>query len=324
MLILSSLSLAFAMITRYAGTTLLIPLLLVLIMFSSNSARIKLRDCFILLFLGLAPLAIWLFRGYLIAGSVGGRRLAFHPIPASKLGKLVNTIYIYWFPISFPFWLKTIVTMLAFLMLICAFLVVCKAYTKKTEHISVKVVAMQSLILTSTFIYIAFTLISMLFLDASMTFDYRILSPLYAMSVILVVILCWSIIRIGNIPEIGWILAIVLFMLISLNVKNTIIEVDVLRGDGRGYSSRKWRRSETIAYARTLPKGIRIYSNGWDVISFFADKEAKMLPAKVSASTLQPNPDFDKRMNTVLADVLENNALIIYFSRKSFTVGPSD
>lgn len=60
--------------------------------------------------------------------------------------------------------------------------------------------------------------------------------------------------------------------------------------DGYGYQSIGWRSSPTIAATHDLPAGVRIYSNGPDIIAYLVHRKATFIPQVTMLRTNLPEP----------------------------------
>ena len=105
-----------------------------------------------------------------------------------------------------------------------------------------------------------------------------------------------------------------LVVIIGLNAGPALAAAAHIHDQGSGYTSRAWHNSEAMAYVKALPIGTTIYSNGVDVIHFLSDRTAVALPNMFFAKTLAPNPQALPEISAMRNDVLENGAVIVYFS----------
>jgi hypothetical protein len=153
--------------------------------------------------------------------------------------------------------------------------------------------------------------------DAHTPLDPRLLSPVYVLSLIFFVSVSWNISRLKKNPRLWWGILAISLVLIFIKSGHTMASAIHLRQEGRGYTNRVWRKSETIAYVKSLPGKAVIYSNGPDAIRFLTGKESTYIPRKVSASTLLSNVDFESQIRAMQNDLTRNDAIIVYFDNIS-------
>lgn len=73
LLVGSALAAGLAMTTRYAGITLLPPMCLTVLLLKNRDLRGRLKDCLIVLVIGIFPLVAWFLRNRMIANSAANR-----------------------------------------------------------------------------------------------------------------------------------------------------------------------------------------------------------------------------------------------------------
>jgi hypothetical protein len=102
LLVVASISVALAVLTRYAGLALIPPVILILLARRRISFREKLIDCAIFAAIACGPLAAWIVRNLLVAGSATNRTAAFHIIEKEKLIQFTKTVFRFFIPSSTP------------------------------------------------------------------------------------------------------------------------------------------------------------------------------------------------------------------------------
>lgn len=92
-------------------------------------------------------------------------------------------------------------------------------------------------------------------------------------------------------PGLLWIGLALLAVIVGIShaTRTAARTAEVFR-EGYGYQSIGWRSSPTIAAARDLPAGVRIYSNGPDIIAYLAHRKAIFIPQVTMLRTNQPEP----------------------------------
>ena len=106
----------------------------------------------------------------------------------------------------------------------------------------------------------------MLLFDASTKFQLRILAPIFISLLILLVLFgvwLWKKRR-----EIAVILAL---FIIGISIYNQIVTLQVLSKGGQGFASFVWYDSKQMAYLRTLPRTVMIYTNETGAVYLYTE-----------------------------------------------------
>jgi hypothetical protein len=300
-----------AMMTRYVGVTLLPPMLACLLLFGNRPIKDRMRDSVVLLAIGCAPLALWLLRNLAVAGTATNRGVALHPITALHIKHFMRTMAHFWLPI------ESAEGLIIFQLTIGAVLMGATyryVVSRKQHRGDTDVVAsgLQTLALLFCTTYILFLLVSISFFDAHTPLDSRILSPVYVFLVLLATSWYWSAMQKTVKRSLRWGLSVCLGVLLSINASQTMSFASSMHQYGVGYTSWRWRNSDTLKFLRTFPPGTRLYSNGADVIAFLTGIKAMMLPAKASPTTMEGSPTFRQEMETMRTDMCQNGSVVAY------------
>lgn len=84
------------------------------------------------------------------------------------------------------------------------------------------------------------------------------------------------------------------------NLSRSVSEAGRL-GSGGGFSHPYWQRSPTLDFARRLDPGVRLYSNGPEIVAFFTGRQVGDVPAQASRTSLQPDPGYAQRLDAFCA-----------------------
>lgn len=303
MLIATGIFLGLALSTRYVGITLLPPMMLGIFLFADRPRKAKIQDSLILLLTGAAPLMAWLIRNFIVADTAANRKFLFHPITLPEIEMLFNTLYDFWFPLNISNGAKIAVVLSACILVMGIF----KRVRNKPEN------AAQTILIVFCITYLVFLFFSISFIDAATPLDGRILSPVYVFGTILVISLFQSMSILKESPMIWKSFVVICLIVAGINTNRMASWAALLHNeDGRGYNNSLWRDSQSLGFVRSLPKGVLIYSNGPDVIGFITERNAKMIPHKISSISRTLNPDFRRDWDLICKDVMLNKAVIIY------------
>jgi 4-amino-4-deoxy-L-arabinose transferase-like glycosyltransferase len=281
-LILTGVVAALACLTRYAGVTLVVAGIAVVLAPRRDTARPRWRDAGLFLLVSLLPLAGWVVRNSLLSGSPLGER---NPASFTFLRNLQFT----WRSIAFwylPIWSiphRVISTALGALVILFLALGVMAARKKMGETGRGR-----SIILFFVIVYIVFLLIT----SAAATYDRigdRLLAPAFIPLTLLLLLLLRDApgaFRAGGAVR-G--LRIAVFAMIAVTLVSWGIGAEksatnrAKLGAG-GYNSAMWQDSPLCVHLqrRGLPADRIAYSNAPDAVYFFAGIPAKASPKKTA------------------------------------------
>ena len=310
-LVLASLMVGVAAVTRYVGITLFPAVALALLVLSNQSFRHRIRN--ILLFFSLAclPLVSWLIRNMLIAQSATDREFAFHPFSFMHAKNLIIQMYDFVLPISISGWTKALHVGVATTLFVLATRFLYQKTGIKPSTSPIGIVLPPILVIYSV-LNVSFLFFSISFFDAHTPVDHRLLLPVF----FALIIACTSVVKaFSEVWSQKWAWYGYVFLVlcsISINAVPAISEVVSIHHNGSGYTSRYWRKSASIAYLSRVPETMTIYSNGPDVIRFLTQKKANMIPPKVFAGTRRENARYQGEMSQMIHECEKGNAIIVY------------
>lgn len=316
LLIVSSLCLGFASVTRYIGIAFL-PAALVIVYMRSERPQlsIRFRDTLIWCLLSCVPLGILILRNLMVAGSAAGRSLVFHPVsPSQFVYDVFRSMLGFIYPTSLLVGVKPIFITLLVILLVTILIIYFKQHHREINWHSFDVVILVSSLLFSVS-YLLFLYISKSFFDAATPVDNRIMSPIFLTLSIGIFSIIWIISQTLKKPMVWWSFLFFLVLSISIRTPKAILFAINIQKDGLYYTSRQWRDSESIKFVKSLADDVRVYSNGPDPVGFLAEKQSLSLPYKYSYTTHEENFRFTEQMRAMCNDITENKAILLYFKK---------
>mgnify|MGYP000455445471 CR=1 FL=1 len=314
LLFAASLCVACAILTRYVGVTLLPPIVCVLLFLGNRSTKQKIKDTIIFVLIALLPLMLWLARNVIISKTATGRSFAIHALEFQHLKQFVFTMNIFVFPVSTPFWSKTLyVGVAAALFLISFVFLYKKKYFRNNANTFSVIFPIPCMLFA--LIYLAFLVISISFFQADIRLSARFLLPAYLAIVMSGVSLTWHFSSTLNNRLIWHGFVLFVFLSLAINSPSAVaVALDIHR-NGHGYTSRQWINSETVARVKSFTENVKIYSNGPDVIRLFTRKNIIMIPAITDPGTLRGNENYEKQMQLMCRELKEGKAILVYLKR---------
>lgn len=315
-----------AYLTRYAGLALVATFVVALVVLHRTWRR-RLASIGIYL-IGFLPWAIgWGIRNELVAGNVNNRTLVWHPITISNFDTALYNVSTFLLPIE-P-WrrelFKTPGIFLALTILILGAVLVwtlakarsqwmAPAGDKSSQPIREGISFPNGLYV---FGYLASIFASMSFFDASTKFKVRILAPIFVSLLILLVLFgkwLWSRRR-----EAVILLAVLVFAASAYGQAAAMAE---LSKGGQGFASFQWYDSKSMAYLRTLPRSVRIYTNEPGAVYLYTGRGTYVLPDRYDPVTAEARSGFAEGVSRMQADIKAGKAVLVLFGNAN--VSPSD
>ena len=317
LLLAASLGVGCAMATRYVGITLLPPVVYGLLFFGNRPLKYKIGDTILVAAVASLPLTSWFIRNILVAERATNRAFAVHPFAFEHAKQLIITMYDFVLPISISGWMKALhLVIVAALFLVSLLFLHRKNYIRRNANI-INVI-LPALCIVFFLTYISFLVISISFFDALTPLDGRILLPAFLAISVAGISLAWSLSSAlgSRIVWYGFILFV--FFSVTINGAWAVTEAVDIHRNGRGFTSREWKNSKTIASVMSLAKGMKIYSNGPDVIQFFTGRTVTNIPYVTDPLTLEPNQDYEEQLKVICREVGEGKAFIVYLNGITF------
>ena len=321
LLIASSGAIALAFLSRYAGVTLVITGIAALFLSPAKSNYRKIVDSITFVTISSLPMALWMIRNWWLTGSTTERTMFFHPITANHLKTALNTVSIWLLPRK----LSPMVRQPAAVALVAAFIalnilvIYRQKWSKRNFLENKKLAQMPRLLLIFITVYCLFLVLSISLFDAHTPLDYRILAPVYASAVVLVMCLIYNLFTLSTITRSIRIICVVLFMCFGAFycIRATGWITRIHKG-GIGYAREKWRHSPIIKQIKSLSPDTPIFSNGTDAIYILTGRRTWQIPSKVNPNTGQANPLYLSGLAIMREHIESKGALLVYFNKISW------
>jgi hypothetical protein len=320
LLLAASLSVGCAMLTRYVGVSLLPPIVCGLLFCGDRPLKRKIYDTLISVAIASLPLAFWLIRNFETAGTATNRTFAIHVFGLHHAKQLVWTMCNFVLPISIfnltgalqlrSVWAFFLVSLFIFLLSLA--LLHRKNYIRRNANTVHIVLPFLCMVFFLT--YIVFLVISISFFDALTPLDDRVLLPAFLTLTVAVISLAWSLSSASHRRIIWYGFIFFLCFSFAINSHGAVGKAVDIHKKGTGYTSRRWKHSETIACVRSIAPDVKIYSNGPEAIQFLTERKVTRIPDAYNPHTLKPNQDFQEQLQAMCTGVREGKAIIVYFN----------
>jgi len=304
---------ALSSVTRFAGIPVIATGIIGLILLSSREVptHTKILDGAFFGIISFIPLTLWMLRNFFLTNHVVGKEMIFHPIAKTELIKALSTMS-QWFLLERS---PGIISLIPLGVLFVAIFI----YRKRLfRRVPVEGFYMQLPGLIGIFIivYTLSLIITISFFDASVSFYYRFLYPVYALGLIFVLCLTHDILYpLKEKPVIKVMSVITGIILGSVYSLHGAMWVRSAASDqSLGYVAKEWRESEIIERIKALPPQILIYSNGSDFIYFRTGRKALTFPYKMNTHSLAIETDYLSKFYIMQNDLKNKKGVLIYFN----------
>lgn len=256
----------------------------------------------------------------LTGGIATDRKLIFHPVALDEYGQnFIFLLFHFFAPIPLPIPISVKLSIFGLLAIILIILLIF-SFKRRQGAINWRRmdIVLPAACLLFFFFYLLFLYISLSFFDAGTPVDWRILSPILVILIVAIFSGMWAISQTLKAPIVWW--GFLLFIVLSISIKtpNAIHLASVIQKNGLGYTARQWQESESIAFVRSLPDNVNIYSNGTDVLGFLTGKQVLSIPPKANSGTMMAYPHYDEKIKSMCKDIIENRAFLVYFNQISW------
>lgn len=325
-LIIASMCISFACLTRYAGLPL-IPLATFALLFFANTAwRSRINSIFIFSIVTLTPLTLWFIRNISLAGTSTNRGISFHPLGIAHIRQLIRSILFVFLPNSVLENIKTLsgkyimiaLVLITLFSLILIYTLYCRL--KKYSIAEIwnylnKMSYMLKILLLFLIVYPAFLVCSISLADYTTPLSYRIMLPEFIIAFPLFI---------GGLFQMGVVATKKHKKLLSLTLKAILILFlfsysfraynlcSNIYAYGLGYSNLCWQNSKLIKFIKKLPKDTPIYTNG--SAGIFYQTKRTPLPIPYKYVNGKPNQNYTKQLEQMELNLKHKHGAIIYFN----------
>jgi hypothetical protein len=307
-------AIAMASLARWAGMPFILSGTLGVLFFSKKPYRKRIIDTSVFAVVSFLPIALFMMRNLLLTGSTSDAHIYFHPVAMNHLKNMLKT-FSHWSLLP-----EQIPLMIMILFLIMLAIGSLAFFNKKicggnftNEYLN----KFMQLLAMSIIIYMVFIIVCISLADASIPLDYRILIPVYVLGMIFIVCGGYQLVRPAaeqnRVIKAASIALCVIFAGCYL-IRGTQ-QIVYNHNEGQEYASRVWKESEIIRKVKELPRGIIIYTNGKDAVSFLAGRRALIIPEKVKRRNLKVNSKYSSEMAIMKERMKKNNGVLVYFDR---------
>lgn len=301
-------------LTRYAGAALLIPGILFLLFDSRSKVWDRLGRLLMFLCTGLLFPVAWAIRNFLLTGSTSNRVFAWHPVSGVHAYSAADTVVRWLSPIDLPGLVE--IALLGILLSVIGVIFLAGLVRQSRGGLVSRERSTYTLLLLSGSIlaYLSLLVISISLFDASTPLDDRILSPVYALLLLMFFTLVGKTVtgRAGSLLRVVYMsLAILLSLWLGFRGVRVVGEAAQYPA---GFAGQAWQESPLVEYVRQLEDGTLLYSNEIDALYLLTGRMAYLIPVQWDPVTLQERDDYGERLSTMRTLLHEDQGCLVLFS----------
>jgi hypothetical protein len=279
---------------------------------------------------GFLPWAVgWAIRNEVVAGNATNRTFVWHPITTASFETALYNISTFLMPVEA--WRRELFKAPGiFLVLAIVILGAVLIWTAWKARRQLRVpdpvpsthVMREGIGFTNglfVFAYIASIFASMSLFDASTKFKVRILAPVY-MSLLILLVLAgkwiWERRR-----EAAIALAVVVFAVSAYGQASALSE---LKKGGQGYASFQWYDSKAMAFLKTLPTTVRVYTNEPGAVYLYTGRGSYVLPDHYDPVTGEARGGFERGVKVMQEEINAGRAVLALFGNANMAPGDAE
>jgi hypothetical protein len=289
-------------------------MILTILILENEPLRRRIRDCLIVIGIGILPLTAWLLRNLVVADSTANRSIAFHPMGFSDIQTLIDSLLVFWAPFVSNLYLKIILFFLFLGLVFSGIALALKDHARRKEGTHVTALTqMLAAVFVTTYLLFLFAYNSLT--NPAVDLGSRVLAPAFVFGIILVISVVYRLSRFRHRTSLWRVFLVLTFALISVNGHYAVSFAVERHRNGSGFTSWMWADSKSIEYAKTLSPAGTIYSNGVDAIYSLTGREALRIPARFDPTGGRKNADFERDINAMRDDLMQNRAVVLYLDK---------
>ncbi len=313
LLIIASLLIGLAFLSRYIGISLVSSGIIIILFFSDVSIKKRVMNSFIFAVISCIPTGIWTIRTSIIERGITDRKFIFHPISLGEVKAILSTISGWILIKDIPLIINYAVTGIIIIIFISGLILIKK---RKIEDLNKKQFFR---IIISLFIFVIFYLFLLVFsrsfFDAKIPVaEDRLLFPVLVSFLIMIVLFIYALLKLfrGNIVIRVTIFA-VLLIFTGFNIYAGISWSKNAYENGQGYTQDYFLKSEIIEEINKLPDSKIIYTDATDIIYLFTGRVSYVLPAEIDPYTTEVNENYQSQIKEMFEVIDNKKGVIVNF-----------
>lgn len=314
-LIAAALVAGLAYLNRYVGLSLILSSFAALLLLSRVPRGRRLGNAALFTGISLLPGVLWQVRNLRLTGVAANRVFGWHPIDLDKLKEAGATLAS-WAPVEL-FSLEVRAVVVGLVALVVAWFAVRLVRGESADPTATEAGTLLSLMGIHALSYGALLVISISVFDASTRLNPRALSPLFLLGILTVGVIGWNFVvrrgsRLARVAAAG----VIGILAVAYGIRSAGL-LQNSATNGLGFSSNRWRNSETIRLVAQLDPQLLIYSNEALPVYFLSGHPAYSVPEKVDPVKDSLREDFPALYDEMRRRLATGQAVLVLFHPQS-------
>ena len=310
--VVSILMIMFASATRLSAVAIVFTSVAATLLFLKKGMRGKLVSVMLLAGFGLLPIFLWMGINEHAVGITNDRTLAFHPPPASYYNLLQGFSLVRLGILPFP--LRCLVLVLSTISMILGWVMWGKRDQDAVDRTPAALMIFISVLSVFCLVYGFGLVLTMIFVDPSLSSNDRTLLPMRLIFIILIAILVHVLLTINTQWRLlkGLFIITLVLCIVGTNSIEALHWASRRYEMGDGYNSKAWQDSPIIALAKKIPSTEIIYTNDSLALYVAARRDSLQIyphPIRHQSSLISANGIFMAKM---AADLESHQAVLVY------------
>jgi hypothetical protein len=305
-------AIALAAVARYAGLAAIAAGALAIGLWGPTSPARRWRRAALFAVGSGAPLLAWLVRNRMAHGSLTGKQFVPHAIPALRAKQGLDAVSAWLLPEIVPLTVRYAILVAVTLAVLVAWWLARGRAEDGLEPPRLARLRVGCRVFCGfALLYGALVFATIVFFDAQVPLDARLLAPLHATVILLAMA---GVARLSaRVPKGRRVALAAIGLLAGVSLTGTALWAIGSRIDEMGYASRLWRESPLVAEIRALRDDVRVFSNVPDALYVLTGRPARLVPLKTDPFTRRANERFTDDLDLLGRELRGRAGVVVYF-----------
>jgi 4-amino-4-deoxy-L-arabinose transferase-like glycosyltransferase len=283
-LVITSVVLGLASVTRYVGIVNILTGIVVLLLFNRESKLSRrIISTFLLAILSITPIFLWTLRNYSLTATINNRGLDYHPLVIKNYLNAFYTFSMWYLPEKAVLGYEKEIVFITLVFIATIVLIVIGANRNRLKQALAEPGSSIQLIHPLNLIYITYAVcfllaifISKTFLDPGTGMTNRIFSPLLLVSLLLIINLLNNFWRSENLLLRTFTILISIYLFV-FSINNSLQAIPEIHNNGMGLGRKALHNSQSIRLLSELSRSLQIYNNNPYAVYFYTGQVGSTL-----------------------------------------------
>jgi len=315
LLFATAFALGLTMLTRFAGTPLLLAIAAILLLDRPRPLYRRLLDVAIVAAVSGAIFLSWAVGSKLAGGNSIGRELRLYGHPDAELWQQgLTTMTTLLLPTAIPEPLRIILLIAVFVGCGGVVWVYCRRIVAGSAQGTAMTFDRLPLVLGLFAIFYCLSMVVAVHIEANLPLNGRYALPLYIAGVMTVAVALGSRHRV-RLPRVGHrALLVVVAIILASHMVRSSHRVWISYSNGIGYNTVAWRSAPEVQFVKNLPADATVYSNGADILAFQTGRRTRYIPFRFNRRTQLEDPinTLEDQISSIRRSIENGDTYIVF------------